>query len=149
MGGATNSSFLALILKEHGASILDRFRPISLCNTSYKIMVKIIANRLNLFLIYLILPNQGGFVAGKQIWEKIMLVKEVIHSRKSRGELGMEIKLDMENAFDRVEHDFLFKFMKKIGFNQEFLSWKEACTTSPWIASLLNGSSNPFFRASK
>jgi hypothetical protein len=65
MGGATNSSFLALIPKELGATSLDRFRPISLCNISYKIMAKIIANRLTPFLRSLILPNQGGFVAGR------------------------------------------------------------------------------------
>jgi hypothetical protein len=40
LGGATNSSFLALIPKEFGASSLDRFRPISLCNISYKISPK-------------------------------------------------------------------------------------------------------------
>jgi hypothetical protein len=124
MGGATNSSFLALIPKEHGASALDRFRPIYLCNTSYKIMAKIIANKLNLFLRSPILPNQGGFVAGRQIWDKFILVQEEIHSNKSRGEPGMAIKLDMTYAFDRVEHAFLFKVMEIFGFSQEFLSWK-------------------------
>jgi hypothetical protein len=139
MGGATNSSFLALIPKEYGASTLDRFRPISLCNISYKIMAKIIANRLTPFLRSLILPNQGGFVAGRKIWDNFILVQEAIHSNNSRGESGMEIKLDMENVFDRVEHDFLFKVMQKFGFNHEFLSWTGACIASPWIAPLLNG----------
>jgi hypothetical protein len=65
LGGPTNSSFLALLPKEHGASSLNRFRPISLCNISYKILAKIIANRLSPLLSALILPNQGGFVAGR------------------------------------------------------------------------------------
>jgi hypothetical protein len=112
-------------------------------------MAKIIANRLNPFLRSLILPNQGGFVAGRQIWDNFILVQEAIHSNNSRGESGMEIKLDMENVFDRVEHDFLFKVMKKFGFNQEFLSWTGACIASPWIAPLLNGRPTPFFRASR
>jgi hypothetical protein len=85
VGGATNSSFLALVPKEHGASTLDRFRPISLYNTSYKIMAKIIANKLNPFLRSLILPNQGGFVASRQIWDNFILVQEAIHSSNSRG----------------------------------------------------------------
>jgi exonuclease III len=46
IGGGTNSSFLALIPKEKGAVNFERFRPISLCNTSYKILTKIIANRI-------------------------------------------------------------------------------------------------------
>jgi hypothetical protein len=61
----------------------------------------------------------------------------------------MAIKLDMANAFDRVEHDFLFKVMKKFGFNQEFLSWTGACIASPWITPLLNGRPAPFFRTSR
>jgi hypothetical protein len=122
MGGATNSSFLELIRKENGASTLDQFRPISLCNISYKIITKIIANRFNPLLTYLILPNQGGFVAGRQIWDNFILVQEEIHSKKYRGEPGMTIKLDMENAFDREEHNFLYKVMKQFGFSQDFLS---------------------------
>jgi hypothetical protein len=149
MGGATNSSFLALIPKENGASSLDRFRPISLCNISYKIITKIIANRLNPLLRSLILPNQGGFVAGRQIWDNFILVQEAIHASNSRGEPGMAIKLDMANAFDRVEHNFLFKVMKKFGFSQNFISWMEACIASPWIAPLLNGRPTPFFKASR
>jgi hypothetical protein len=46
MGGATNSSFLAMIPKEKNATSFDRFHPISLCNVSYKILAKVIANRL-------------------------------------------------------------------------------------------------------
>jgi hypothetical protein len=46
LGGATNSDFLALLPKEKGSSSFDRFKPISLCNVSYKIMAKIISNRL-------------------------------------------------------------------------------------------------------
>jgi hypothetical protein len=85
LGGATNSSFLALLPKEHGASSLNRFRPISLCNISYKILSKIIANRLNPLLSSLILPNQGGFVAGRQIWDNFILVQEAIHASSAFG----------------------------------------------------------------
>jgi hypothetical protein len=74
MGGATNSMFLALIPKEKNASSFDRFKPISLCNVSYKIMLKVIANRLKHILSKLILPNQGGFVEKRQIWDNIILV---------------------------------------------------------------------------
>jgi hypothetical protein len=61
----------------------------------------------------------------------------------------MAIKLDMENTFDRVEHDFIFKVMKKFGFSQDFISWTRTCIASPWIAPLLNGRPSPLFRASR
>jgi hypothetical protein len=62
MGGNTNSSFLSLIPKETNPSSFNLFRPISLCNVSYKIISKIIANHLKPFLLALISPNKGGFV---------------------------------------------------------------------------------------
>jgi hypothetical protein len=80
LGGATNSSFLALLPKEKSASSFNRFCPISLCNVSYKIRTKIISNKLNPFLSALILSNQGGFMVGRQTWDNTILVQEPIHS---------------------------------------------------------------------
>jgi hypothetical protein len=110
MGGTTNSSFLSLLPNYFGASSLNHFRPISLCNISYKIFSKIIANRLNPLLRSLILLNQGGFVVGHHIWDNFILVQEAIHANSSREESSMAIKLDMANAFDRVEHNFSLEF---------------------------------------
>jgi len=129
--GATNSSFLALLPKEHGASSLNHFRPISLCNISYKILSKIIANRLNPLLSLLIIPNEEGFFAERQIWDNYILIQEAIHASNIRGESGMAIKLDMANTFDRVEHKFLFKVMRKFGFSQNFMNWINSCIDSP------------------
>lgn len=78
--GSTNSAFLALIPKEKEARNFDRFRPISLCNTGYKLVTKIIANRIKGILPRLIPENQGGFIQGRQIINNIILVQEVIHS---------------------------------------------------------------------
>ena len=64
LGGATNSAFLALIPKEKRASSFARFRPISLCNIRYKIITKVMANRLKGILPKLIPENQGGFIKG-------------------------------------------------------------------------------------
>jgi hypothetical protein len=114
LGGSTNSSFLALIPKEKGAKTFNRFRPISLCNTRYKIITKIIANRIKKILPKLIPENQGGFVRGRQILDNIILVQEAIHTSCKKREKGMVVKLDLANAFDRVRHDFLFTVMVEI-----------------------------------
>jgi ribonuclease HI/exonuclease III len=149
LGGSTNSSFLALIPKEKGARSFNRFRPISLCNTSYKIIAKVIANRLKTTLPLIVPENQGGFVQGRHIADNIILVQEAIHSSVLRKEKGMVIKLDLANAFDRVRHDFLYEIMKKFGFDLHFISWIKACIGSPWIAPLVNGKVSGFFKASR
>lgn len=86
VGGSINSTFLALIPKEANLVAFDRFRPISLCNASYKILSKLLANRINLLREKLISPNQGGFVKGKHIIDNVILVQEIIHSNHQRQE---------------------------------------------------------------
>ena len=108
MGGATNSTFLALIPKERNPTSIKKFRPISLCNASYKIFSKVLSLRIKHIIPRLISPNQGGFISGRQISDNILLVQEAIHSSVKRGEPGMAIKLDLANAFDRLRHAFIF-----------------------------------------
>ena len=122
LGGNTNSTFLALIPNEKGANNFSRFRPISLCNTGYKLITKIIANRIKNILPAIIPENQGGFKKGRKILDNIVLVQEAIHSSCQWKEKGMVIKLDLANAFDRVRHDFLFAVMEKFRFSKDFIN---------------------------
>ena len=131
IGGSTNSSFLALIPKEKGTQNFARFRPISLCNTGYKIITKVIANRIKKILPKIIPENQGGFIQGRHIQDNIILVQEVIHSSCQRNEKGMIVKLDLANAFDRVRLNFLFAVMHKMGFHPQLISWIKACISGP------------------
>eukprot|EP00253_Pinus_taeda_P003328 PITA_03328 len=149
MGGFTNSTFLALIPKETRPTTFSRFRPISLCNTSYKIFAKIIASRLQPLLPSLISENQGGFLSNRQIHDSIILVQEAIHSSISRQEKGFVLKLDLANAFDRVRHSFLFAVLRKIGFSSSFISTIAACISDPWISPLINGRACDAFQSSR
>jgi hypothetical protein len=118
--GATHSTFPTLIPKDSNPSNFSRFHPISLCNSYYKILTKIIANRLNPLLAKLISENQTGFLRDKQITDNIILVQESIHSCKKTKTLGMVVKLDMENAFDKVKQSFLFSVLRAYGFSENF-----------------------------
>jgi ribonuclease HI len=149
LGGSTNLAFLALIPKEKGAITFNRFRPISLCNTSYKILTKVIANRLKTILPLIVPENQGGFIQGRHIADNIILVQEALHSSVRRKDKGMIIKLDLANAFDRVRHRFLFEVMRKFGFDPSFVNWIKACIGSPWITPMVNGKVTKFFQASR
>eukprot|EP00253_Pinus_taeda_P022298 PITA_22298 len=149
IGGSTNSAFLALIPKEKGANSFSRFRPISLCNIGYKVITKVIANRLKRILPKIIPDNQGGLIQGRQLVDNFVLVQEVIHSSLNRKEKGMAVKLDLANAFDRVRHSFMFDFLQKMGFGPSFIKWIRACISEPWIDPLVNGRAADFFKASR
>jgi len=93
--------------------------------------------------------NQGGFIQGRQIVDNYFLVQEAIHSNLLRKEQGMAIKLDLANAFDRVNHSFLLNVMSKFGFGEKFIKWIRACISEPWIAPLVNGRATEIFKASR
>ena len=57
----------------------------------------------------LILQNQGSFIAGRQIYNNILMVQEAIHSIQSCKEVGMAIKIDLTNAFDRIQNSYIFQ----------------------------------------
>ena len=143
-GGNNNSTFLALITKESKPSTFNRFRPISLCNASYKIISKLLANMLKLLLRKLISPLQGGFVKGRHILDNVIQVQDSMHSSFHKNEKGMLIKLDMANAFDRVKLSFLNKVLNAFGFSSAFIKLIKSCIDRPWIAPLVNGRPSNF-----
>ena len=69
----------------------------------------------------IISKTQGGFIAGRQIMDNIIIVQEAIHSSMECKQQGMAMKLDMENSFDRVNHFFLFEIMLKWDFPKKFV----------------------------
>ncbi|XP_057854761.2 uncharacterized protein LOC131064586 [Cryptomeria japonica] len=75
-----NNTFIALIPKKAEITSFDDFYPISLCNTIYKIISKVMANRLKQILDLVISSEQSGFAPGKSIYEGIILAHEVIYS---------------------------------------------------------------------
>ena len=84
---AFNATFLSFILKGEGADSPGKFKPIDLCNVIYKIISKVIANRLKPLLPSLISLEQSGFVEGRHILDGIIVVHETIHSHKWKKRL--------------------------------------------------------------
>jgi hypothetical protein len=114
-----NHTFITLVPKKTGSHSVHHFKPISLCNISYKIVSKILANRLKHVLPKIISPLQSTLVPGRNIQDNCILANELIHTFKNkRGRKGfMFLKMDKEKAFDQMEWPFLLAIMKKLGFN--------------------------------
>jgi hypothetical protein len=117
-----NVTHIALISKNIAPRCVSDFRPISLCNVSYKIIAKVLANRLKMVLPRVISDNQSAFIPGRLITDNIVAAYETLHSMHSRmwSKVGfMGIKLDMSKAYDRVELSFLEAVMHKMDFPEE------------------------------
>ncbi|XP_026410054.1 uncharacterized protein LOC113305180 [Papaver somniferum] len=100
-----NHNFTTLIPKSNCPKNAADFRPISLCNVSYKIISKLLASRLKIVLHKIISPAQIAFISGRLIHDNIIIAYELIHSMKqTKAKDGYAaIKLDMSKAFDRIE----------------------------------------------
>uniref|UniRef100_A0A2N9IE03 Reverse transcriptase domain-containing protein n=1 Tax=Fagus sylvatica TaxID=28930 RepID=A0A2N9IE03_FAGSY len=104
-----NSSFIVLILKNNSPSTVNHFRPISLCNTVYKVIAKILVSRLRPLLANLVSPYQLAFIPNTWIAENQLIVQELLHSSKRRKVKGgfVAVKVDLQKAYDRVNWTFL------------------------------------------
>ncbi|PNX86587.1 cysteine-rich receptor-like protein kinase, partial [Trifolium pratense] len=102
-----NATFIALISKVDSPQQLTDFRPISLVGSLYKILAKVLANRLRLVVGSLILESQTAFVKDRQILDGILIANEVVDdARRSKKEL-MLFKVDFEKAYDSVDWGYL------------------------------------------
>ncbi|GJV31429.1 RNA-directed DNA polymerase, eukaryota [Tanacetum coccineum] len=98
-----NSSFIALIPKNPDASIVKDFRPISLIGSLYKIIAKILANRLVVILGDIVNEVQSAFVADRQILDGPFILNEVVQWCKAKKKQAMIFKVDFEKAMIRVD----------------------------------------------
>lgn len=122
---ADNNTFIALIPKASPSTKVTEFRPISLCNVLYKLIVKVLANHLKKKekkkknLPTIISCFQSPFIPGRLISDNVLVAYEALHTMhtKLKGKKGfMALKLDISKAYDRVEWDYLAAIMQKLGF---------------------------------
>eukprot|EP00253_Pinus_taeda_P035296 PITA_35296 len=146
---AINTTFIALIPKSDNPSSFDDFRPISLCNILYKIISKIIANRIKPILSRHISPQQFAFLENRQIHEAIGSAQEAIHSIWTKHLKCILLKIDLSKAFDRVSWLYIKMILIHIGFPLALINWIMACITSPTFSILINGSASHFFHSEK
>lgn len=127
-----NSTFIALILKINSPTLVSEFQPISLCDVVYKLVFKVITNRLKHVMSFLISWNQSTFILGRLIIDNILLAHELLHSMKGLRHKGVEmmaVKLDMSKAYDRVEWVYLWAIMLILGFWQSWIKLVMSCVT--------------------
>lgn len=136
-----NHTFIALIPKTKKAAHVDQFRPISLCNVTYKVISKIIANRLKPLLPNFIFPFQMAFVPGRNIHDNNIISHEIMdYLHKKKGKKGfMAIKVDLTKAFDKVEWFLLANTLTNLGFCKIFVDWFLQCITTSSFSFMING----------
>lgn len=97
-------AFVTLIPKKENQEPASDFRPITLLNVIFKIISKVLVNRMQPLMKKLIEPFQNSFLLGRSTMDNIILAQEVVHGmRHKTGKKGtMVIKLDLHKAYDSI-----------------------------------------------
>ncbi|GJZ55540.1 RNA-directed DNA polymerase, eukaryota, partial [Tanacetum coccineum] len=144
-----NSSFIYLIPKIHDAKVVKDYRPISLIGSLYKIITKILANRLRFVISGFISDVQSTFVSNRQILDGLFILNELLSWCKHRKFKVMVFKVDFKKAFDSTRWDYLQDILKMFGFSNKWRGWINGYLNSAMGLVLVNGSPTSEFQFHK
>ena len=116
-------ALITLLFKKGDRLDPKNWRPISLLNTDYKILARVLAGRTLGVLHHVINPDQSCGVRGRYTGENIVLLNSIFQYCLEAAVPGALLSLDQEKAFDRVDHSFLFSVLSHVGFGPSYISW--------------------------
>ena len=109
--------------KELSRDQLNNWRPITLLNTDYKILAKILTLRLTKVITKLINADQVGYLKNRNISTIIRTIDDTIDYLNNTNKSGYLLALDYQKAFDSISKDFLLESFNIFGFGEEFRKW--------------------------
>lgn len=125
-----NDMIVVLTPKCDNPKTMKDLRPISLCNVVYKLISKVMYNRLKRVLPGIIDESQSAFVSGSLIQDNVLITFETIHAMRNKrfGKWrDMALKINISKAYDRVYQRFLNEVLRKMGFSERWVSWMNIC----------------------
>lgn len=115
---------ITILYKNKGSPLkLENYRPLSLLNSDYKILTKILTNRIKLVAGSIVSPSQAYSIVGRDIADIICTIRDVVESMGKDGKGGLILSVDLNKAFDRVEHSFIEQTLARYGFGERIREW--------------------------
>lgn len=114
------------------------YRPITLLNTDYRVLAKILAYRLRDVQHKLIQREQTAFMPGRHIGENVML-NQLLPSAVGPGSTAVTVFQDIYKAYDTISRPFLFAVLEAAGLGGGFLRWVKLLLTHTNACAMVNG----------
>ena len=141
---------ITLLCKDpHNSHLLKNWRPISLLNVDYKICAKVISIRLRSVLSSIISIHQTCAIPGRSIADNLHLFRNIIDYVNQKSLRLAFVNIDQEKAFDRVDHDYMFRVLDSFGFGPQFQQWIKLFYTNVYSSVLVNGTVSDSFMISR
>ena len=127
-------------------AFLKNWRPITLLNSDYKILAKIIANRIKSVLADLISLDQTGFMSGCQITTTIRKTMDVADYCDKYDQPGYIVCLDFQKCFDSIDYSAIEGALKYFGFGTYIIQLVNLLLKNFWSCTCNNGFTSNYFR---
>jgi hypothetical protein len=111
-----NKGIIVCLPKQNGKQTPEGYRPITLLNTDYKILARIIAQRIRPVMEKLHESHYCG-VPGNNIFDAVTTIREAIAQAEVTETLLCVLSLDFREAFDRISHKYLFAVLDRYGLS--------------------------------
>ena len=130
---------ITLIPKKGDQKLLKNKRAICLLDIIYIITTKVMANRLMQVIHKLIAGDQTGSIRGRYIGTNLRTVDDVVRYCESDKLSGIVMALDFKNAFNSVEHYFIYDVLRKFNFGNNFVEWIKLLHNNAELTVINNG----------
>ena len=137
------------IYKKNDRNEIANYRLITILNSDYKILTKVLALHLAKVAPLLLHKSQAGFVPGRSIAEQTKLIEIMIDYAEISEQNGLIIALDQEKAYDKIAHDYLWKVFDTFGFPKSFIMLIKSLYQNAKTKVMINGHLSSPFKVTK
>jgi len=140
------TGWMCPLFKKKDLTDIHNYRPITLLNTDYKTLTKVLAIQLLDHVSQLVHPDQAGFIPNHLIFDHIHLAKAILNYAEVTEEDRAILALDQEKAYDKIRHEYLWKTLEAFHLPLPFIWTIQALYSNAHTKVAINGVFSETFR---
>ncbi|OJT03797.1 Transposon TX1 uncharacterized 149 kDa protein, partial [Trametes pubescens] len=146
-GSTLAEGWMSPIYKEKGElTKVVNYRPITLLNTDYKLLSKIMAIKLAVVAPDIVHEAQAGFVPGRRLHNHTQLARMMMSWAETKEVNGAIVALDQEKAYDKIDHEYLWAVLERLGIPRSFINMIKTLYASAETSVVINGVTSKKYR---